>query len=476
VRVLFSTQPATGLLNHETVIRALVARGHDVTIAVHGDVDDPLLQRLSADLPSLHVEAALPPAGDRWLALAADVRSCLDLVLFAEPRFTETYRARSWRRAPRPFRLLARTGALRLRPVRAIVRRALEQVERALPASPVLERYLAGRQPDVVLFTPYVGLRTLQADYLRAAQALGLRSAICVKSWDNLTSKAALRPIPDRVIVWNETQRREAVELHGVPSARVAVTGAQCFDRWFDARPTPREAFLRRVGLDAAVPLVLYTCCAPWTGLREQPFVRRWLAALRAAPDPVVAGAAVLVRPHPKRPDEWHDADLGADVAVWPPVGAVPDQDDAWQDYVDSLHHCAAVVGLNTTAMLEAGLAGRPVLTVLDPEYRKVQEGTLHFRYMLEVAGGLVHVAPSLDAHVEQLADAIHGRLDPGPARAFVGTFLRPLGERRPTEAFVDEVERLGDEAPPDPIRASALLRGLRLILTPLATRAAHVA
>lgn len=476
MRVLFSTQPAAGLLYHESVVRELAERGHEVTIAVHGDLEHPLLRRLAAEVPSLRIEAVRPPEGDRWLALAADVRSCLDLVLFAEPRFSETYRARSWRRAPRPFQLLARTGALRLHPVRSVVQLVLEQVERAVPVSPAIQSYLAERRPDVVLFTPYVGLRTLQADYLRAAQALGLRTAICVKSWDNLTSKAALRPIPDRAFVWNEIQRREAVELHRVPSERVVVTGAQCFDRWLDARPTPRKEFLGRVGLDSERPVVLYTCCAPWTGQREGPFVRRWLAALRGSPDPVLANASVLVRPHPKRPDEWEGAELGEHVAVWPGVGAVPDEESAWQDYVDSLIHSAAVVGLNTSAMLEAGLADRPVLTVLDPAYREVQEGTLHFRYLLDVCGGLVHVSRSLEEHRAQLADALHGRLDPVPGREFVGSFLRPLGSRRPTEAFTDEVEGLAAAAAPAPTDTPWPLRALRPVLSPIAARAARVA
>jgi hypothetical protein len=126
--------------------------------------------------------------------------------------------------------------------------------------------------------------------------------------------------------------------------------------------------------------------------------------------------------------------------------------------------------------MLEAGLADRPVLTVVDPEYRDVQEGTLHFRYLLEVGGGLVHVARTLDDHVEQLADAVHGRLDPEPARAFVRTFLRPLGDRRPTDAFADEVERLAAEEAPAPTRTPVPLRALRILLGPLASRAAHVA
>ena len=55
-------------------------------------------------------------------------------------------------------------------------------------------------------------------------------------------------------------ERAEAVEMHGVPAERVLVTGAQCYDQWWERRPSrSREAFCRRVGLgpdriDAAPP------------------------------------------------------------------------------------------------------------------------------------------------------------------------------------------------------------------------------
>ena len=479
MRVIFSTEPASGLLNHLGVVRELAARGHDVTVAVHGDMDMPVLERLAADSPRIVLEQAPPPSTDarrRWVALAADVRSSLDFLTFLDERFNDTYRARSRRRVPRPVLMLA--PLLRLRPVRFLFRHVLLLVDLAIPADPQLERYLRERAPDVVLFTPYLGLRTMQVHYLRAAKAIGVRTAICVKSWDNLTSKSALRPVPDRVFVWNETQREEARVLHGIDPGRVVVTGAQCFDHWFELQPRARRAFGERIGMDLERPLVLYTCCAPWAGLTEWPFVERWLRTLRASDDELVAGAAILIRPHPKRPAGAADHDLAGlgPAVVWPEHGAAPIEGEALQDYYDSIAHSAAVVGLNTTAMIEAALLDRPVLTVLDPEYRMLQHGTLHFRYLLETAGGLLDVAQTLDEHVRQLGFALRQPVRGAErARAFTLAFVRPFGLAvAATPLFVDEVERLGRAEPPRPWAAPLHVRWLRPLLDPLARRAAR--
>jgi hypothetical protein len=274
VRVLFSAETPLSLVTYVSVIRLLAERGHEVTVVVHEHRDAGWRESLLAEVPAA-IEYAPRPDGDRWLELAADIRRTLDLYRFLGPGFNETYRARAWKRAPRLAAALARTGVGRTGLVRRPATAALELAERALPPNRELERYLAAHAPDVVLFTPYLGLDSVQPDFMRAAQGLGLRTAICVKSWDNLSSKSVIRPIPDRLFVWNEIQREEARTLHGVPPARVAVTGAQCFDEWFGWEPRPRADFCARAGLDPARPFVLYACCGPWTGQSEVDFVRR---------------------------------------------------------------------------------------------------------------------------------------------------------------------------------------------------------
>ena len=479
MRVLFSADTPLSLTSYPSVIRELGERGHDVVVAIHEEREISWLDRLFTEISAPHVtvERAVAPTGDRWLELAADVRSSLDLFQFLGTRFNDTYRARAWRRAPRAAAALGRSRIAQSRLGRHTLAAALRVVERAIPTNPQIERYLEEKRPDVVLFTPYLGLRSIQPDFLRAAQALGLRTAICVKSWDNLSSKSVVRPIPDRLFVWNEIQRDEAERLHGITPDRVAVTGAQCFDEWFTWPPRPRDEFLTRAGLDPNRPYVLYACSVPWTGQSEIGFVRRWVAAIRAAGG-APADAQVLVRPHPKRAADWAEADVSdlPGVVVFPADGHAPTDDPSKADFYDSIYHSAAVVALNTSVMIEAAIVGRSVLTILDPEFERVQLGTLHFAYLLEIGGGLLRVAHTVEEHAGQLAEALAGT-DGAEARtkAFVAHFVRPHGLDVPaTPLFVDEIERLVAAAAPSPQRTPAPLLPLRPLLAPLATRAAR--
>ncbi len=115
-------------------------------------------------------------------------------------------------------------------------------------------------------------------------------------------------------------------------------------------------------------------------------------------------------------------------VVVWPPGGAQPDAGEARADFFDSLAHAAAVVGVNTSVMIEAAIVGRSVLTLLDPDFAATQEGTLHFHYLLRENGGFLEIARSLDEHREQLGRCWRAAKRSASGQRFIGSFVRPHG------------------------------------------------
>jgi hypothetical protein len=405
------------------------------------------------------------------------VRLLSDYLRFFEPEFREavSLRARVEKRLPRVYVALVRAFGWS-RPVRALLAWVLRGFERVVPTATGIEAFLREQDPDLLLVTPLIELGSQQVDYVKAARTLGIRSALCVASWDNLTSKGLVRVLPDHVVVWNEAQKREAVTLHGVPAGRVLVTGAQLFDRWFTTRPSrSREEFCRTVGLDPARPFLLYVGSSVFIAPDEVPFAERWLATIRGASEAAVAGVGGLVRPHPANARQWRTFDVGAfeNVALWPPIGTDPTTPGFREDYFDSIYYSAGVVGINTSAQIEAGIIGRPVFTVRSPEFAHAQDGTLHFKHLVE-DGGTVHVADTLDEHVRQLAAFAAGAgAWEERNRAFVERFVRPNGIDAPVAPqFASAVTRMQTEPPPRPRPAPLWVKAARMP----ALAAAHAA
>ena len=421
---------------------------------------------------------------EAWESLGTTVRVLLDYLRFFDPVFAHAaaLRERARKRVPRVYHrlvgLVSRGGA----PARSLLTAILAGVERLIPPSDAIDAFIREQNPDLVLVTPLVELGSQQVDYVKSARRLGIRSALCVASWDNLTSKGLIRLVPDHVVVWNDAQKREAIELHGVAPERVVVTGAQLFDRWFAASPSrSRAEFCRTVGLDPDRPFVLYVGSSIFIAPEEVPFVEHWLSALRASADPAVARVGALVRPHPANSRQWRTFDPAEfdGVAVWPPIGTDPNAPDFRRDYFDSLYYCAGVVGINTSAQIEAGIVGRPVFTVRAPEFAHAQEGTLHFQHLVGSAGGLVQDAVSLDEHIRQLGEALSGHGDAGAtARAFVRWFIRPFGTDVPAvPRFVSAVEELARLPRPSPRRSgwwTTALRPAAFVLARIARSAAE--
>src|SRR6187200_71783 len=272
-----------------------------------------------ADVPNRHAGA--------WSELARRLRLGIDYFRFLDPRYARTihFLKRAEDRAPRIVVRLANSSLGSWLGGPAGILGILRFLERGIPGVSAIEGFISSQSPDVLLITPLVDIGSPQLDHLAAAQRLGVRTVLPVASWDHLSSKALLRTFPERVILWNEKQRTEAIEMHGVPADRVVVTGAQCYDQWFDRPPSrSRESFASRVGLRGDRPFILYLCSSLFRGTAsEAEFVDDWVAAVRGSDDPRLKDIGILIRPHPQRLDEWKHIDLSgySNLAFW---GAFP--------------------------------------------------------------------------------------------------------------------------------------------------------
>jgi hypothetical protein len=451
VRILFQL-PYPGYLRiYGSTIELLAERGHTVLLTY----DRPGKRRdATADETESHERVELvpplPPARRRGERAVEALRLTTDYLRYLDPRFADsTYlRHRLDPYLPRGARFLARVPPGR---IAQPALRGLLVLERLVPSDGGIERALEAHGPDAIVVTPLIGRTPAgvrQTDTVKAARKLGIPVGLAVASWDHLTTKGLVKEQPDLTFVWNEFQVREAVELHGLPVDRVVATGAQLFDPWFERRPSVgREEFLGRVGLDAAA-YVLYVGSsrniAP--AAKEIPFVLRWLEALRAA-EPAVG---VAIRPHPGNMAEWAQVSLPVgNAAIVPrkrPALPMSETDSAL--YFDSIHFATAVVGINTSAMVESFIQSRPVLTIRSPEFRTTQDGTLHFRYLLPDAGGPLRVAGTVEEHLAQLRSALDGtEADHDRIQSFVRAFVRPHGLDRPaTPILAHAIEALADE------------------------------
>jgi hypothetical protein len=465
----------------ENVLRTLLDRGHEVHVALavgkrrHGAGGDWLFADL-ADTYARFSYRELEPRSGPWERPATAMRYALDYLRYFSPEYAGAgpLRERAHDLAPGLVRALLRTTFLidiRVKLIDALLR----PIEAAVPIPEEVGALLRAYSPDVVMVTPLIRLGSFEVDYIRAAAAAGVPSVFPVSSWDNLTNKGVLRAVPDVTIVWNQTQLDDAVRLQKLPHEKVVVVGAHSFDHWFQWEPEAgREELLSECGLDPERPYVLYLGSSRFVADEEAVFVQEWISRMRAHPR--LRDAGVMVRPHPYNTSGW-DAirDEPGIVTVWPRAGEVPETPAAKRAYFDALYHSGAVVGVNTSAFIEAAILGKQAFA-LHNGYFRTQDGTLHFAQIADDGrgDGAVAISGTWREHLDQIADAVecpdryHER-----SNRFVVRFVRPYGTADVAAArAADAIERAAElkvDPVPVPFWARILVRGLTPMMAALA-------
>lgn len=473
MRVLF-VLPLMSLMRHfESVVLTLADAGHDVVIATPGRRNDWPIPRGLSQHPRISEVRCPQGRSDEWKDAATDFRLIVDSGHYLGDTFDGADKLRE-----RAFRMLAETisgGEKRHLTARCAscntkvvdhqfarlvpslggtgsdrLEKLAQLIEQVIPSDPRREEFLLSHRPDMLVVSPLIFLASDQPDWVKSARALSIPVGFPVFSWDNLTTKGTVHVLPDQVFVWNDIQKREAIELHGIPPERIVITGAPRFDAFIELKPSvDREQYCAALGLDPSVPIITYLCSSEFVAGREVGFVERWIQEIRTAP--TLARCNVVIRPHPRSLHQWRNVDVGPwgeGVAL-----AIGRRLNADQSLYDTLHHSAVVVGLNTSAQLEAAILGKPVLTLLAPGFERGQQGTVHFRYLLRSEGGFVEVAKDFDEHRRQMADAVAGRYDADRVREFIQRFIRPAGWGQPaTPILADAIIRLAP-APPSLVR-----------------------
>lgn len=321
-----------------------------------------------------------------------------------------------------------------------LVRRSLKWFQRLIPVDPVISEKIAHYKPDVVIATPFIyEQNSVEVECIRAASHLGIPTIVSVMSWDHLTTKGTFHRMPNMTYVWNQVLVKEAVELHDVPEDKVFATGALPFDFWFDMKSTmSRAEFCKRVGLDVHKPYVLYLGSSAAIAKDENVFGQSFADTMsqQLGSDRI----QIVVRPHPLNASLWQN--FSADnVTIWPRAGEWPDSTTTKNDYFNVLFYSAAVVGVNTSAFLDAAILDKPCMTIITEHFRHTQTGRPHFAHLLR--GDFIEVANSMSEAATLIAAVINGRdLKAENRRRFVREFIRPYGlEVAASDTFVRAVE-----------------------------------
>lgn len=360
---------AGSVLRTGLVRRLLEAHPGACVVLASPLVNDPLFASEFAD-PRIQLED-LPrhvPAGleARLLALMQAAYLTSDVTESVSIRFAEA-RAQKTMRWLRTKRFMTRTL------LRSMTRKESRYAwsDRLIAHAPAEQLFDRVRPALYVASSP--GLIFSEIPLLRTAARRGVRSMAVDPSWDNFTNKLLPVRRVDRLIVWNDLMKQQAIDIHGYAPDEVRVAGPPQWDLYFQpATGSTREAFFRAIGADPFRKLVTLTTTPRPLYPHHDHVLRVLIDALRANVWP--AAAQVLVRLHPRDDERAYEAFRGVPHVIvekpFRPTVAAADGLDvdvtvrSQQHLADTMRHSDVVVNVASTIAIEAAIFDTPVVNV----------------------------------------------------------------------------------------------------------------
>lgn len=355
-------------------------------------------------------------------------------------------------------------GIIRALPVKAVIGKLLVEPFTAngsryalsdrLVSHPQMEALFDQHRPKLVV-AANPGLVFSEVPLLRTARRRGVFSMAIDPSWDNFTNKLIPVRQVDRLVVWNDIMKMQAMDLHGYRGDAVRVAGAPQFDPHFRLR-TPREEFFRRIGADPSRKLIALTTTPRSLYSHHDHVLRALSAALAGA----LSGAQILVRLHPR--DEmsaYKEFEHMPGVILEKPFrdtvrvadGLAIDVMPEHQKHLgDTLCHADCVVNVASTISIEACIFDTPVVNICfdGPDaapYVKSARRYYSFTHYVNITNrGAVRVATSPAEMVDMVARYL---ADPGldaPGRKHVVMdqcqFIDGRSAERVIQCVLDEI------------------------------------
>lgn len=246
----------------------------------------------------------------------------------------------------------------------------------ASPLLPVYVNFLQRERPDVVFCAHQRAVTAVPA--MAAARKLGIPSATFVYSWDNLP-KGRMAVPADHYLVWSEHMRDEMRRYYPEkPEACLHVCGTPQFEHYFNSTLFEERApFLRRLGLDPAKKVVLFsgddTATSPFdpcyladlaAALRRLPAAERPQICFRRCPADLSKRYQPVLEQYPEivvSEPAWIYAGNGD----W--TQTVPTMDDV-RLLCNLARHCHVVVNVGSTMAMDFAIFDNPtVFLAYDP-------------------------------------------------------------------------------------------------------------
>ena len=177
------------------------------------------------------------------------------------------------------------------------VRRLILLIEHRFFSPPIHADVFDKYQPDMLIVS---SLGTFHYDQylMREARRRSVEVISVILSWDNTTTRGMPSAVPDKVLAWTDTMRKELIELNDIIEDKILVGGVAHYDHYFNNEAIyGRDKFYRELGLNVERDIIFLGTKSPNCYTSNAYIAKLILEAIQDGD--FVNDCQLLVRMHP---------------------------------------------------------------------------------------------------------------------------------------------------------------------------------
>jgi hypothetical protein len=226
--------------------------------------------------------------------------------------------------------------------------------------------------PDLVVVTRVLSY-SMDYPIARMASMLNVPTVTLVSSWDNLTSKGFYPFGTNRLVVWNDVIKEEAISLFDFPESKISVTGMPRNDLFFRYNEKKTKTnFCEENGLNPNLKIITYCTGSRTLGITKldsgspEPLIVEIIA--KAIDNLIIPNCQLLLRFHPQANiEEYSFLDKFSSI-----VFQVPGKKSSFQDrlfssgddllLIETMKFSDVVVNYASTITIDAAIFNKPII------------------------------------------------------------------------------------------------------------------
>ncbi|MFY9493271.1 MAG: CDP-glycerol glycerophosphotransferase family protein [Minisyncoccia bacterium] len=155
---------------------------------------------------------------------------------------------------------------------RKIFRKIVRFLDYFLAWDGTYRRYFEKYQPDLVFLAHLFG--DDEISFLKEAKRRKIKSIGLITSWDKITGRCMIRLLPDKLVVYNDVVKKEAVRFVDIDSKDIEVVGIPQYDFYFKNKPEERNMFYRGLGIAGDKKIVVFAPSGRERGDADRSLIR----------------------------------------------------------------------------------------------------------------------------------------------------------------------------------------------------------